>query len=78
MYHTLTPSPVSASFIGPGKVPSAQIMTDGCGFANLATLHSIKEVLELDNIPTAVQCRIAGAKVCLFFLAPLHILIADT
>lgn len=42
-------------------------MTDGCGFANLATLHSIKEVLELDNIPTAVQCRIAGAKVCFFF-----------
>lgn len=42
-------------------------MTDGCGFANLATLRSIKEVLELDNIPSAVQCRIAGAKVCLMF-----------
>ncbi|KAF9652372.1 hypothetical protein BDM02DRAFT_3183762 [Thelephora ganbajun] len=53
---------VSLSFIGPGKASNAQIMTDGCGFANLATLHSIKEVLELDNIPTAVQCRIAGAK----------------
>ena len=42
-------------------------MTDGCGFANMATLHSIKEVLELDTIPTAVQCRVAGAKVCLMF-----------
>ena len=42
-------------------------MTDGCGFANLAALHSVKEVLELDNIPTAVQCRIAGAKVCFTF-----------
>ena len=39
-------------------------MTDGCGFANLAALCSIKEVLELDSIPTAVQCRVAGAKVC--------------
>ena len=38
-------------------------MTDGCGFANLATLYAIKEVLELDSIPTAVQCRVAGAKV---------------
>ena len=42
-------------------------MTDGCGFANLATLQSIREVLELDSIPTAVQCRIAGAKVWLMF-----------
>lgn len=39
-------------------------MTDGCGFANLATLRSIKEALELDSIPTVVQCRVAGAKVC--------------
>lgn len=38
-------------------------MTDGCGFANLATLQLIKEALELDSIPTAVQCRVAGAKV---------------
>ena len=44
-------------------------MTDGCGFANLAALRSIKEVLELDSIPTAVQCRIAGAKVYFIFLA---------
>ena len=53
-------------------------MTDGCGFANLATLRSIKEVLELDNTPTAVQCRIAGAKVCLTFTCHLPLLIADT
>ena len=42
-------------------------MTDGCGFANLATLQSIKEVLGLDSVPTAVQCRVSGAKVCLAF-----------
>lgn len=42
-------------------------MTDGCGLANLATLRSIKEVLKLDGIPTAVQCRVAGAKVSLMF-----------
>lgn len=47
--------------------PCQKIMTDGCGFANLATLHAIKESLELDNIPTAVQCRIAGAKVFFTF-----------
>ena len=45
-------------------------MTDGCGFANLAALRSIKEVLELDSIPTAVQCRVAGAKVC-FICSPI-------
>ena len=44
-------------------------MTDGCGFANLATFQSIAEVLELDSVPTAVQCRVAGAKVCLIFCA---------
>ena len=63
-YCYLTSLLVSPSFTGPGKVPNAKIMTDGCGFANLAALHSIKEILELDNIPTAVQCRVAGAKVC--------------
>jgi len=47
-------------------------MTDGCGFANLATLHSIKEVLELDSIPTAIQCRVAGAKVCFTFNSIAH------
>jgi RNA-dependent RNA polymerase len=58
---------VSPSFIGPGKAPSSKIMTDGCGFANLAALCSIGELLELDSVPTAVQCRVAGAKVFLLF-----------
>jgi len=47
-------------------------MTDGCGFANLATLRLIKEVLELDSIPTAIQCRVAGAKVCFIFNTIAH------
>ena len=64
LWYSLTLFSVSPSFTGPGKVPSAKVMTDGCGFANLAALTSIKRVLELDSIPTAVQCRVAGAKVC--------------
>jgi hypothetical protein len=39
-------------------------MTDGCGLVNLQALHSLHEQLDLwGEVPTAVQCRIAGAKV---------------
>jgi hypothetical protein len=39
-------------------------MTDGCGLINLQALHSLHEYLGLwGEIPTAIQCRIAGAKV---------------
>ncbi|KDQ15608.1 hypothetical protein BOTBODRAFT_157888 [Botryobasidium botryosum FD-172 SS1] len=45
-----------------GQPAAEQIMTDGCGFINLAALKQIKERLELGTIPSAVQARLAGAK----------------
>lgn len=38
-------------------------MTDGCGFASASLLLRLREKFEWDNFPTAVQCRIGGAKV---------------
>ncbi|KAH9939845.1 RNA dependent RNA polymerase-domain-containing protein [Amylocystis lapponica] len=53
---------ISPSYRGIGKVPSEQTMTDGCGFANAAVLRKLQMRLHWDHEPTAVQCRIAGAK----------------
>jgi hypothetical protein len=49
----------------PGVKPSSEMdMTDGCGLINLQALHSLHEQLGLwADVPTAIQCRIAGAKV---------------
>lgn len=49
----------------PGVKPSSEMdMTDGCGLVNLRALHALHEQLDLwKEIPTAVQCRLAGAKV---------------
>lgn len=38
-------------------------MTDGCGFINLAALKKLRSVFGWETCPTAIQCRIAGAKV---------------
>ena len=39
-------------------------MTDGCGLINIQALHALHERLDLwGEIPTAIQCRVAGAKV---------------
>ncbi|KAF8273707.1 RNA dependent RNA polymerase-domain-containing protein [Lactarius quietus] len=55
---------VVSSSCPPGVKPSSEMdMTDGCGLINLQALHSLHEKLDLwRGVPTAVQCRIAGAK----------------
>jgi hypothetical protein len=41
-------------------------MTDGCGLINLHALHLLHERLGLwKEVPVAIQCRLAGAKVLL-------------
>ncbi|KAG9019609.1 hypothetical protein FRB90_012455 [Tulasnella sp. 427] len=45
-----------------GSPESKYIMTDGCGRMNRAALRLIKEQKGLENMPTALQGRIAGAK----------------
>ncbi|KAI9459182.1 RNA dependent RNA polymerase-domain-containing protein [Lactarius psammicola] len=55
---------VVSSSCPPGVKPSSEMdMTDGCGLINLQALHALHEQLSLwGEVPTAVQCRIAGAK----------------
>ncbi len=44
-------------------------MTDGCGLINLHALHMLHENIGLwKEVPMAVQCRLAGAKVLLFIV----------
>ncbi|KAJ8488013.1 hypothetical protein ONZ51_g3830 [Trametes cubensis] len=51
------------SFRGPGKPPSEMEMTDGCGFANRAVMRALKAKFPAwQEEPTAIQCRIGGAK----------------
>ena len=39
-------------------------MTDGCGLINLHAIHMLHEGLGLwKEVPVAIQCRLAGAKV---------------
>ena len=56
---------VSDAFTGTksDKIPAEMDMTDGCGFANAQLLNQLKDALEWDRFPTAVQCRLGGAKV---------------
>ena len=43
------------------------VMTDGCGLINLQAMHMLHEKLGLwKEVPVAIQCRLAGAKVMLF------------
>ncbi|KAG0708740.1 RNA dependent RNA polymerase-domain-containing protein [Suillus ampliporus] len=42
--------------------PGGPDMTDGCGYINKTGLKALRELLQWDVIPTAIQCRIAGAK----------------
>ncbi|KAJ7074147.1 RNA dependent RNA polymerase-domain-containing protein [Mycena amicta] len=44
------------------KPASEQVMTDGCGFMNLAARLRLKAENGYDNVPTAAQGRIAGCK----------------
>ncbi|KII91170.1 hypothetical protein PLICRDRAFT_696285 [Plicaturopsis crispa FD-325 SS-3] len=46
----------------PDIVSSDSDMTDGCGYANKALLLKLRDSLELDKAPTAVQVRVKGAK----------------
>lgn len=43
-------------------VAGDSIMTDGCGFINLAAMKKMCAIFHWDTYPTAIQCRIAGAK----------------
>jgi len=46
------------------KPPSEMDMTDGCGLINLHAIHMLHERLGLwKEVPVAIQCRLAGAKV---------------
>ncbi|KAH7928507.1 hypothetical protein BV22DRAFT_1082792 [Leucogyrophana mollusca] len=37
-------------------------MTDGCGYINKFALNALREILDWDSCPTAIQCRVGGAK----------------
>jgi hypothetical protein len=51
------------------KHPSEMDMTDGCGLINLHAIHMLHERLGLwKEVPVAIQCRLAGAKVLVFIL----------
>ncbi|PIL27621.1 RNA-dependent RNA polymerase [Ganoderma sinense ZZ0214-1] len=51
------------AFDGKGKPPSEMQMTDGCGFANRAVMRLLYEKFHTwPDEPTAIQCRIGGAK----------------
>ncbi|KIO08385.1 hypothetical protein M404DRAFT_997314 [Pisolithus tinctorius Marx 270] len=43
-------------------VAGDSVMTDGCGFINLAAMKKMCAIFNWDTCPTAIQCRIAGAK----------------
>ncbi|KAG1767262.1 RNA dependent RNA polymerase-domain-containing protein [Suillus occidentalis] len=51
--------------------PGGPDMTDGCGYINKTALKALRELLQWDTTPTAIQCRIAGAK-GLLLLHPDH------
>ncbi|KAG6336122.1 hypothetical protein ID866_2960 [Astraeus odoratus] len=59
---TLDPANI---FLVDDIVVGDSVMTDGCGFINIAALKKLCAVLDWDpqSRPTAIQCRIAGAKV---------------
>ncbi|KAG2369444.1 RNA dependent RNA polymerase-domain-containing protein [Suillus spraguei] len=44
------------------KDPGGPDMTDGCGYINKAALKALRELMQWEATPTAIQCRIAGAK----------------
>ncbi|TBU26167.1 RNA dependent RNA polymerase-domain-containing protein [Dichomitus squalens] len=51
------------AFEGKGKPPSEMQMTDGCGFANRAVMRMLHDKFPAwQDEPTAIQCRIGGAK----------------
>lgn len=60
---------VSSSWPFNIKHPSEMDMTDGCGLINLHAIHMLHERLGFwKEVPVAIQCRLAGAKVFLFLL----------
>jgi hypothetical protein len=51
------------------KHSSEMDMSDGCGLINLHAIHMLHEKLGLwKEIPVAIQCRLAGAKVLMLIL----------
>ncbi|KAH7912600.1 RNA dependent RNA polymerase-domain-containing protein [Hygrophoropsis aurantiaca] len=44
------------------EVHNGSDMTDGCGFINKAALKTLQTIFDWDSCPTAIQCRIGGAK----------------
>ncbi|KAI0635289.1 RNA dependent RNA polymerase-domain-containing protein [Trametes polyzona] len=54
---------VCDAFTGGGKPPSEMQMTDGCGLANRALMRILEARFSTwRDEPTAIQCRIGGAK----------------
>ncbi|KAI0053138.1 hypothetical protein FA95DRAFT_934567 [Auriscalpium vulgare] len=56
------PEIYSTDWKGGGKVPSEMEMTDGCGLVNSKALFALLKKDLWDQIPTAFQFRIKGAK----------------
>jgi hypothetical protein len=55
---------VSSSCPADVKPTSEMVMTDGCGLINLQAMLMLHEKLGLwKEVPVAIQCRLAGAKV---------------
>jgi hypothetical protein len=51
------------------KHSSEMDMSDGCGLINLHAIHILHEKLGLwKEVPVAIQCRLAGAKVLVLIL----------
>ena len=68
-YYLLIYNESVSSSCPPNIRPSQMIMTDGCGFINLHAMHLLYKKLGLwKEVPMAIQCRVAGAKVLLFIL----------
>ncbi|KAI0711161.1 RNA dependent RNA polymerase-domain-containing protein [Cerioporus squamosus] len=53
---------ICEAFDGRGKPPSEMQMTDGCGFANRAVMQALYDKFPWPIQPTAIQCRVGGAK----------------
>ncbi|KAK7042969.1 hypothetical protein VNI00_008706 [Paramarasmius palmivorus] len=56
-----------SAFIGDEVSSEGSDMTDGCGFGNRSLFKAIQEKFGLEEMPCAVQCRIAGSKGMIVF-----------
>jgi hypothetical protein len=70
-YLLLTPVVDATDWNKVGKPNAEQILTDGCGYANLALLQLAERFYRHDTYPRAIQMRFRGAKVCISSMASL-------